>query len=216
MDSKHSRFSPKSIFWAVASIVLLLVVSYAIMSGAPIKNLSVPGVMDVEFDTGRTPVPAAAQSQPTSFSSQSTSELERKIAELEKRDLDQREAALQQRLKELEQKMAQREQQVTQSPAPAALPQFNLNGTWRNNEGLSYIFQQMGNRVTIQEINPLLGIVQAVGEGTIIGDRIELNIQTVLGVGGSATLRISSDGNQMSGTVTDQLTNMPQPITIYR
>ena len=215
MDSKHSRFSPKSIFWIVASIVLLVVVSYAIMSGAPVKNLSVPGVMDIEFDTGNGSAPVA-QPQQTGLNSQRTSELESKIAELEKRELDQREAALQQRLQELERRMVEREQQVAPSSAPIAQPQFNLTGNWRNAEGLNYIFQQMGNRVTIQEINPLLGIVQAVGEGTISGDRIDLTIQPVLGVGGRATLRISSDGNQMSGTVTDQLTNMPQPITIFR
>ncbi len=213
MDSKSSHFPAKSIFWIAASIALLLLVAYIVMSGAPVKKLSVPGFLELELDSDNGAVSTAAVEQ-AGDSSRQTSELERKIAELEKRELAQREAALQQRLEELERKMVQREAQSEQSPTPP--PRIDLSGNWQSDEGLTYIFQQIGDRVTIQEINPFLGIVQAVGEGTLNGNRIEMAIQTVLGIGVSATLRVNDDGNQISGTVTDQLTNIPQAITLYR
>lgn len=92
---------------------------------------------------------------------------------------------------------------------------FNINGSWQGVGGQSYIIHQSGSAVTIQEINPILGIT-AVGQGVIIGQDIDISYTTAIGTVGRARLRISENGQRLTGEFTDLTTGVSMPLVLYR
>ena len=107
-----------------------------------------------------------------------------------------------------------------QPPAPKpheeAPAEINLAGHWSSPEGLTYIMEQVGNQVTFAEFNPLLNTVTAGGAGAINGRDFVLTYQTAVGTMGQARLRVSDDGESMSGNYTDLSTGASQYITLER
>lgn len=111
--------------------------------------------------------------------------------------------------------LAQPEPAAIETPQPAA-GVVNLAGQWSSAEGLTYVMEQVGNQVTFAEYNPLLNTVTAGGAGSIDGRDFVLSYQTALGTTGQARLRVSDDGESMSGNYTDLSTGMSQHITLQR
>ena len=110
---------------------------------------------------------------------------------------------------------AQPEPAAIEAPQPTASV-VNLTGNWSSADGLTYIMEQAGNQVTFAEYNPLLNTVTAGGAGSIDGRDFVLSYQTALGTTGQARLRVSDDGESMSGNYTDLSTGMSQYITLQR
>ena len=68
--------------------------------------------------------------------------------------------------------------------------------------GLSYLIEQRGNFVTIQEINPFYGVT-AVGQGQIQGQSVLINYQTASYTQGTGNLTGSPDGRSLNGYFQD-------------
>jgi hypothetical protein len=92
---------------------------------------------------------------------------------------------------------------------------FNIGGRWQNPTGLSYIIQQSGDTVVLQEIHPVYGVT-AVGQGKIQGQSVEVNYITLVGTSGRADLQISADGKSITGSASDLSTGMNSPMNMYR
>jgi hypothetical protein len=127
---------------------------------------------------------------------------------------------LKQRQDELEKKLREVQTEVRRSSTTRSTvrkPQLtsNINGTWYSNDGASYTIRQYGTAITLQEISPGWGVT-AVGQGTIYQQTINLDYVTALYTTGKATLRVSDDGNQISGMFTDFSTGMKLPARLYR
>jgi len=92
---------------------------------------------------------------------------------------------------------------------------FDLNGLWDSDQGIQYLIEQDGNRIVLQEINPLLGIT-AEGEGRLNGRRIQLSYVTALGTSGNARLTVEDDADTLSGVFSDLTTGVTLSIELYR
>jgi hypothetical protein len=70
--------------------------------------------------------------------------------------------------------------------------------------------------VTFAEFNPMLNTVTAGGAGSINGRDFVLTYQTAVGTMGQARLRVSDDGESMSGNYTDLSTGASQYLMLER
>lgn len=203
MSDAESKLTPKNIFWVALSIALLLIVGYNIYRGITVTGIDVPGVMNVQFDSGQpktTPVPVETPVSTALVTQDQTHEF--KQAELEKKQ-----EALHAKIAELEKRLQAKSQGATtnEMKAPAATtPGYQLGGMWTGIDGVQYNIQQSGNNVTFQEINPFMGVT-IIAEGQIEGNQLRLNYTSILGTTGSGTLTINPAGNQMSGTFQDHV-----------
>ena len=67
---------------------------------------------------------------------------------------------------------------------------MNLSGTWQANlSSSSYIINQFGNAITIQEVDPFYGIT-AVGQGVIHQDIINIDYFNAFYIQGTGILRV--------------------------
>ncbi len=122
-----------------------------------------------------------------------------------------------QKLSEMDKKLDAQQASLQSSKnksAPVAKP-VNISGEWVSGTGDGYVFQQAGNRVTFREVNMISGITAA-GEGTISGRNVNLVYTTFVGTTGSAQLQVNQDADQMSGSFTDNVSRMTQPIFLSR
>jgi hypothetical protein len=138
------------------------------------------------------------------------------IEQLGDQKLADRQAQLEQKLREMEEALQREKNRGQQTEPTQELPaQYaNIGGTWYAS-GVSYFIQQFGTAVTIQEINPIYGVTAA-GQGTITGRDISLSYNTVFGTTGSARLKLSADGRQLTGTFTDLTSGFSLTATLYR
>jgi hypothetical protein len=139
------------------------------------------------------------------------------IEQLGDQKLAERQAQLEQKLREMEEALQHEKNRVQQSDeTQESPPQYsNISGTWYAGVGVSYVVQQIGVAVTIQEISSIYGIT-AVGQGTITGRDISFYYNTALGTRGRALLKLSEDGQQITGTFTDLASGFSMSTTLYR
>jgi hypothetical protein len=90
----------------------------------------------------------------------------------------------------------------------------DLSGTWQSNFGLSYIINQFGNAITIQEVHPVYGIT-AVGQGVISQGSINISYVNAFYARGTGMLQLNNY-RQMNGQFTDLATGFTTYITLYR
>lgn len=145
---------------------------------------------------------------------QTQTKIEEGLSQLNQQELSQRHAELEKKLREMEVKIKEKEHQLNQTEG-MQVQYVNISGTWQGTGGLSYIINHSGNFVTVQEINPIYGIT-AVGQGTIDGQNIDVWYTTAIGTTGRALLKVSADGRQITGTITDQSIGISTPIALYR
>jgi hypothetical protein len=98
-----------------------------------------------------------------------------------------------------------------------AVAPINVSGTWRNDTGASYVLQQSGDWVTLQEVSLIYGVptTTAAGQGRIYGQMLELDCNTIMGVPGRLRLQMAPGGTSMSGSFT-YVTGAAIPMTLYR
>jgi conjugal transfer/entry exclusion protein len=110
--------------------------------------------------------------------------------------------------------------QATPPPPPSQTGQLNVTGTWNGAfNGLQYIIYQQGAAISIEEYvaqyGPQYGAT-AYGTGTISGQTIHVNYQTIYQTFGEMTLVASPDGRQLSGQTLDRMTGLTQAISMVR
>lgn len=132
-----------------------------------------------------------------------------------------RQAALEARLAELQTRLEQAERSTSRPSSTTTAPAtfsatpatINIAGQWSSATGSSYLLQQQGNRVTIQEYTQ--GMVSAVGEGTFDGRELDASVQTLVGEV-DIILNLSSDRSRLSGQLTHSLTGGVTAFEMHR
>lgn len=106
------------------------------------------------------------------------------------------------------------------TPPPESPKGIVIKGTWKNpaNPMLSYVFDQQGTTVMVQEINQEQGArsITAQGTGQINGRMVTLSLKTAFGTGGMSVLTLSDDGQSMTGTYTDNSSHESRLIMLSR
>lgn len=92
---------------------------------------------------------------------------------------------------------------------------ISLAGRWQAYDGISYIFEQRGNQVMTQGVNPY-GVTVVQGQGVLNGNRLDLSYQHIDGSWGISQLQISANGRQMTGMANNQVTGQAFSISLYR
>lgn len=97
---------------------------------------------------------------------------------------------------------------------------INISGTWTdNNTGASYVFSQSGNSIVFQEhsINNFgQPIVSAEGSGTISSRNININYVTMFGTNGVATMTVSPNGSNITGSFRDNVSGAVMNMNLWR
>ena len=97
---------------------------------------------------------------------------------------------------------------------------LDVTGVWKNpNEPtLSYVLQQMGERVIMKEVttSALGTMVTAEGEGQMQDNQLALFYRTVLGTMGQSTATLSEDGQYLTGTFQDFSNMIPMALSLVR
>jgi hypothetical protein len=99
-------------------------------------------------------------------------------------------------------------------PAPEPRGMLNISGTWRTAEGLTYVLQQRGNVVTVEEIDR--GVVTSRGQGTLVGRDLDITYSRFDGSKGRAHVKVSADGKEMTGTFTNFTFGESGSLVLYR
>jgi TolA-binding protein len=177
---------PKNFLWVVL-ILIVAVVAYAVgYQGQTIRRLNV-GKQGFEVEFEQ-------------------------LKKLPQEELKQRQDTLEQKFRDLQ-------EDARSTPASSQRQQFqqqvDIQGTWQTPTGVSYYIYQNGNAFTFQVISPTLGVT-GVGQGTIARQELNFNYVSALYTTGSGSLRLSKDGNQMQGTLTDFSTNTTVSLYLYR
>lgn len=145
---------------------------------------------------------------------QTQAKIEEGLGQLNQQERSQRHDELEKKLRMMEEEIKKKEDLLNQAERTQA-QYINISGTWQGPGGLSYIINHSGNFVTVQEISPIYGIT-AVGQGTINGQNIDVWYTTAIGTTGRALLKVSADGRQINGTITDQTMGISTPITLNK
>ena len=74
----------------------------------------------------------------------------------------------------------------------------DLDGEWRDDEGLIYSFDQSGARFELLQMSPS-GNTQLVGKGTIDGRDLSYTYEMMTGETGSCSARVNAAGNRITG-----------------
>lgn len=150
------------------------------------------------------------------------------VANIEPAAAESGDAASAEQQQELETRLADLQSRIDQAervaslPKPTSTPPTNnrpartansITGQWSSATGSSYMLQQQGENVSIQEYT--LGAVSAVGEGTFDGRNLDASVQTLMGEV-DIDLNLSTDGRRLSGQLTYSLTGGITPFEMYR
>ncbi|HVF88267.1 MAG TPA: hypothetical protein VM866_11790 [Pyrinomonadaceae bacterium] len=206
----EKSWKPANTFFA---LLLLALVGYNLYSGLTVKKLGLPGLFEIEFGNAAGGLAS-----------------EKRVEEIGDNELKSRQAKLEQQVEKLQTQVAAKTPEQPSSAPDAARrvisqtttvaaptrESFNLSGSWQSDEdGLSYVVQQSGSTLIVQETHAAFGITAA-GQGQMVGQDIELSVTTVPGTTGMARLRVSDDGNRITGQVTDFTTGGVAPVSMYR
>ena len=183
----------------VVMIGVALLVIYTLWSGSALKSVSVPG-FKAEFERG-----GMNSGKPAK--------------EVNSDDIMQHQKELEQKVRDTEDELGGAGGQ-SQSTRPfaaqnphAGYPQ--IGGTWTGANSLTYLLIQSGNSVTVQEMSPVYGTT-AFGQGIINGRHLNASYRTVLETEGTASLDLSDDGRQLTGTFTDSYSGASTPAVLQR
>ena len=188
--------------FATITFVLLIcvVVLYNTFTGVTLESLDLTGIGKIKFNRAQSVVS------------------EKEVEGMDKQERTQREQDLEAKLNEMQEQL-KRVSAQPQNTAPADLPvtMIDVSGTWRNDTGASYVLQQSGDWVTLQEVSMIYGVptTTAAGQGRIYGQTLELDCNTLMNIPGRLRLQLAANGMSMSGSFT-YVTGMSIPMVLYR
>lgn len=191
----------KKILINSVSVVLIVVVLANVYRGITVSKVGIPGLLDIEFNSGDKP--------PTQSSDHQVNESDQDNINttIENNPNDQNTSNPQ---VQLPGDPVQTNQQQVYSPPGGTEPDrqftdrpvaFNLNGYWVGDDGSEYEIYQSGNNISFTEYG-IFGVT-ASGNGTITDSSVTLEYETVFGTYGVATLKISNNGQTLTGSADD-------------
>jgi|CXWL01.1.fsa_nt_gi hypothetical protein len=216
----------KQVFWIVAAATLITLVGYNIYSGRTIEEIGLGGVGSVKFGKagGQSPATPAAPSGSVVPDSPASAILQQGgMKDVSQEDMAKRQSELEAKLRHMEEDLKQahatqaretpkENASFNRPPPPSAI---NLSGTWHDRSGASWIIQQRGGSLTVQEINPGFGVT-AVGEGTVNGNQVQITYLSAMQTTGQVALTIGPEGHTMTGTAHDLTTGASFPLAFSR
>lgn len=200
----------KQMLWIIPGSLLVLLVGYTLYTGQTIEEIGLGGLGSVKFaKPGNTPA------APPPDSGRPTTPIVHPDAakQVDQDEMARRQADLEAKLRHMEEALKRSEARpVRRSPENESTDgtpprQMNIAGTWQDRTGVSWVIQQTGNAVAVQELNPLLGVT-AVGQGSISGHQLQLTYQSAMQTTGQAVLTISNDGRTLIGNARDNVTGV--------
>lgn len=214
-STKHF-FGSKGFFWFTLSICLLLVVLYNMFSGEmKVHRLEIgESTVKIDFDGKNKTTEEAAKTLPTSAGGVMSKE---KLAEISRKELELKQRELDLKLQELNKRLEASQQTATldDTPQVKSVPKINLTGLWTGEDGVQYNITQIGDRITFQEMNPMLGVT-VVAEGGIVGDQVDLHYTSMLGSTGSGSLNIANNGHHLHGVFYDNNFGVETELSLRR
>lgn len=106
---------------------------------------------------------------------------------------------------ELKGQAAAIEERIKAEASPTAPTDVDVSGTWQGANGLMSMFDQYGDRVSLQELSPY-GIT-AVGDGIVLGDTVSGSFTAVDGTRGG--FRLVNRGDTLQGSFTNYYGQFP-------
>lgn len=197
----------KKILVHSVSVVLIVVVLANVYRGITVSKVGIPGLIDIEFNSGDDPSTQSADLQGSENAgntlpddrqngqSDTNSQLRNPVSPL----TVQEESGSTYPSEDFSMGNT-RDDRQTQTP-PRQQPAFDLRGVWYGDDGSRYEILQSGSNITFTEYG-LFGVT-ASGYGTISNSLITLEYETVFGTYGVASLRISNNGHSLMGQADD-------------
>ena len=193
----------KKILVQSVSAVLIIVVLFNVYSGITVSKIGIPGLMEIEFNTGsqQTETPSdPIGSNPVAGTNNPGQ------GGLTTDPVNNYEPGA-------TQDVVQKDQPV-QPPVQPAERQINLDGVWYGADGSEYEIAYSSGTVFFTEYG-LFGIT-AEGSGTFQNNRMVIDYQTVFGTSGQATLDLSPNGQILSGVANDFTSGVSTPLYLTR
>lgn len=191
----------KKILVNSVSIVLIVVVLANVYRGITVSKVGIPGLLDIEFNSGDNP--------PTQSSDRQVDESDQDNNKPAGINNQGGQNSSIQQVQNPRESVSTNDQQDfltpdgTENEAQAAdrSAAFNLSGLWYGDDGSEYEIYQSGNIISFTEYG-MFGVT-ASGNGTITDSSVILEYETVFGTYGVATLQISNNGQIMTGSADD-------------
>lgn len=172
----------KKILINAVSIVLIVVVLANVYRGITVSKVGIPGLLEIEFNSGEDP-PAQPAELPT--------------VEQDSQHVNEREDVVRPQSQDLSNPGSTgTELRTTSGPAL-----ISLNGFWSGDDGSTYEFFQTGSSITFTEYG-MFGAT-ASGYGSVANSTITLEYETIFGTYGIATLSVSANGQNLTGRADD-------------
>ncbi|WP_340105383.1 hypothetical protein [Rhodohalobacter sp. 8-1] len=174
--------------------VLIIVVLFNVYSGITVSKIGIPGLIDIEFNSGDKPgseEKPGQQDSPTSDEQESVVDDPPIIKPGNTRDISNDDY-----------------ESLDEDDVYGAIPPeitgdtvIDLNGMWYGDDGSEYEISHDGGSVYFTEYG-LYGAT-AQGSGEFQGKRLNLEYETVFGTFGTAILDVSENGRVLSGRAND-------------
>jgi len=204
MDASDKRLLVRS-----ASVVLVIVVFFNVYRGITVSKIGVPGILEIEFNTGDDKSASEERSSVT-YDRDGFMPILQTPEKAEIRN---------------ETAQAPRERAVSADPSPKSVERveqplrreaalLNVSGTWYGDDGSLYEINQTGNSISFFEFG-IFGVT-ASGYGTISGSRLEIDYETVFGTVGKATLNLSDDKSVLRGSANDYTSGAVTQLTLRK
>lgn len=192
--------------------VLLIVVLFNVYSGVTVSKIGIPGLIDLEFNSGSSPdsKPGTDSNNRNDFETYDEFESGNSADEsFQVRGTDTQNPAV--RNPEMVTPGVINRPVQQPETVPAVL---DLNGRWYGEDGSEYDISQVGSSVSFTEYG-MFGAT-ASGYGNYQNNRLSLEYETVFGTYGTAILNLSHDGRMMSGRADDLTSGASTTLVLRR
>lgn len=197
----------KKILVQSVSAVLIIVVLFNVYSGITVSKIGIPGLMEIEFNTGsqQTDTPNDPIGSNTVVGTNNPGQgglTNDPVSNYD--DFDEPGTT----------RSVDQNDQPVQPPVQPVERQVNLNGAWYGADGSEYEISYSSGTVFFTEYG-LFGVT-AEGSGTFQNNRMVIDYQTVFGTSGQATLDLSTNGQILSGVANDFTSGASTPLYLTR
>lgn len=123
-------------------------------------------------------------------------------------EVEERQPAIEGQVSELQREAQQ--QAVTGETSPGTA---DLSGSWRGDNGFTYLIEQYGDEAVISELG-FGGMITSVGGGIIDGSQYNFDFQAVDGSFGTGSLALA--GDTLTGSFTNAVSGLTTPVVLHR
>jgi hypothetical protein len=188
MEVKEKKILVQSV-----SAVLIIVVLFNVYSGITVSKIGIPGLIDIEFNSGNESSDGPVAEQGSRSITEQGQNVDRPsdLIRGSEETLSNNSGASDDSDKVY----------IPVQPDPVQPALLDLNGMWYGEDGSEYEFVQTGGTVYFTEYG-LFGAT-AQGSGSYQSNRLILEYETAFGTVGKANLNLSQNGQVLSGQAND-------------